>query len=90
MEQIQLLLELQEQLGPCKGICPEERVLPDRALSCDKQSFCFSNMCPLKQATLGTYTMKGREGGIKGEIIILLTQMILKSSDLGSFIHYIS
>lgn len=86
MEQIQLLLELQEQLGPCKGICPEERVLPDRALSCEKQSFCFSNMCPLQQATLG----KGREGGIKGEIIILLTQMILKSSDLGSFIHYTS
>lgn len=29
-------------------------------------------VCPLKQATLGAYKKKEREGGIKGEIIIVL------------------
>lgn len=53
------------------------------------KSFCFSNMYPLNQATLGTYKMKRREGELKGKIIIIL-DMILKSSDLGSFIHYTS
>lgn len=45
----------------------------------------FSNVCPLKPATLRAHKVKGKEGGIKVEVIIVLRQMILKSGDLGFF-----
>lgn len=47
-------------------------------------------VCPLKQVALGTHKMEEGQGGIKGKIIVILKQMTLESSDLGSFIHYTS
>ena len=56
-----------------QGDLPRGEGPPRRDALLENQSICFSNMYPSKLATLGMYTMKGREGGEKREIIILLT-----------------
>lgn len=50
---------LREQLG--------REVPSSQGISCEKQGFYSSNTCPLEQMTLGTYKIKEKEVGIKGD-----------------------